>query len=117
MWLMNIIIKCNSIHETPELELKNWKVFEVDSELWPGKTRHFVGYNITEREGRVSSAIEVFDKETMTGRTKSGRVYKLVGEPGYDPDADYVWGFFVVRNKLSEIVNVTQEMVIKDEEI
>jgi hypothetical protein len=101
--------KASSIEDTPSLELARWSVYEVDSELWPGSTCHFVGYNLTEREGRVSSAIVEFDKEKMVGKTKSGRVYQLCGPPGHDPDADWVWCFFIDRNKLTETVEITDQ--------
>ncbi len=104
------IWKTTTINETPQIELARWCVYEVDSEHWPGRTRHFCGYNLTEREGRVSSAIVFFDKESMTGRTNSGRVYKLVGNSSYDGDASYVWSYFVERNDISEIVDVSDEM-------
>lgn len=111
------IWRASSIEETPELELTNWQIIEVDSDLWPGKTRHFVGYNITEREGRVSSEIQVFDKQNMCGRTRSGRVYKLVGPPGGDLDAIYVWDFWKKRNQITSEIRVTDEMLVKHEEI
>ncbi len=47
------------IDETPELELDRWRVFESSA-----GERHFVGYNLTENEGRVSSAIQSFDPHT-----------------------------------------------------
>lgn len=103
------IWRTTSIKETPEIELSNWKIYEVESESWPKKTKHFVGYNLTEGEGRVSSAIVEFDYETMTGRTKSGRVYKLVGSPGTSQDASYVWSRWCKINEISSIEEVNIE--------
>ncbi len=51
---------------------------------------HFVGRNIRESEGAVSSKIEKFDPTSMSGVTHSGRVYRLVGLPGSDANAEYV---------------------------
>lgn len=53
---------------------------------------HLVGWNLTDREGRVSTAIQTYDPETHRGRTASGRVYELVGPPGGDPDGECVLG-------------------------
>jgi hypothetical protein len=79
------IWKTTSIEETPEIRLLDWQIFELED-----GSKHFMGYNITEREGRVSSAIVEFDEETMIGRTKSGRTYQLLGGPGTNSDALYV---------------------------
>lgn len=76
-----------SVDKQPEILLESWMIAEVESPLWEGKTCHFVGYNLTDREGRVSSAIEVFDPDKKLGITNSGRVYQLSGRPG-DGSAD-----------------------------
>jgi hypothetical protein len=91
------------ITTTPETVLSNWKIYEVCSELWPTKTLHFVGYNVTEREGRVSSAIQEFDLHTMCGRTGSGRIYKLQGPRGSDSDSSYVFARWCNLNKITEL--------------
>lgn len=80
------IWKTTPIDQTPEIRLSSWSVFEL-----PNGDRHFVGYNETEHEGRVSSMIMTFDPGTMKGVTRSGRVYQLVGPPGYSTDGTYVW--------------------------
>jgi hypothetical protein len=49
-------------------------------------------------EGRVSKAIESLDLVARTGVTRSGRLYELIGEPGSDPDADYVWAMWARAN-------------------
>lgn len=85
------------VKDQPHITLAQWQVFEL-----PNGDRHFCGYHYLGREGRVSSRIEDFDPETMTGRTRSGRVYKLAGEPGLNHDALYVWG------RWQEINGVTQ---------
>lgn len=101
--------KTTSVEETPELHLASWKIFEVSSEFWTEKTRHFVGYNLTEREGRVSSSIVEFDKSTMRGRTKSGRVYQLVGESGHNGDGMYTWTTWCDINKITDVQEVDLE--------
>jgi hypothetical protein len=95
------------IIETPEIELAHWQIYECsDSGL---TTRHFVGFNLTEVEGRVSSAILIFDMSNMRGITASGRVYALVGDPSKDPDADYVWQHWKQINSITEYKNVTSD--------
>jgi len=103
------IWKTTPVKEVPQIELASWTVFEVSSKLWPEKTRHFVGYNLTEREGRVSSSIVEFDKSTMCGRTKSGRVYQLVGSPGHNGDGMYTWMQWCYINDITEIKEVEIE--------
>ena len=76
-----------SVDETPELQLARWSIREVQ----PRGTRHLVGYNLTEDEGRVSSTITAYDPDRRRAMTESGRVYELVGRPGHDGDAEYVW--------------------------
>ena len=77
--------KPESIEHEPEVSLRNWVIYEIEG------TRHFVGYNIREGSGRVSSPIVKFDKEKMIGVTRSGRVYRLIGESNYSADAHYTW--------------------------
>lgn len=90
------------ISEEPEIILMNWRIMLVSSPLWEGKTFHFVGSEKGFGPGRVSSKIETFDKDKMTGKTESGRVYGLIGKPGRNSDADYVWRRWVSMNMLSE---------------
>lgn len=52
------------------------------------RTRHLVGR--ANCEGRVSSPIVAIDAKDRIARTQSGRQYQLVGESGFDWDADYV---------------------------
>ncbi len=75
------------IDEQPHVILTRWSVME----LADTNTRHFVGFKADEGQGRVSSPIQTFDREAMTGVTRSGRIYKLEGPRGQHPDADYVW--------------------------
>ena len=83
----------SSLTEVPEIELTNWQVMQL-----PHGDRHFVGWNMTEREGRVSSKIVEFDAATRCGRTRSGRVYQLRGPTGHDGDGAYTWGCWMQRN-------------------
>jgi hypothetical protein len=96
------------VTETPELNLSQWCVFELAD-----GNRHFVGYNETEGEGRTSSKIVQFDKDAMRGITQSGRVYQLVGNPGHNGDAMYVWGRWKQINDVENgtYKNVSEELI------
>jgi hypothetical protein len=101
------------VDEIPELELIDWDVREL-----PDGDRHFVGWNITEREGRVSSKIVTFDPHNMTGVTRSGRVYKLLRNPGYNSDAEYVWRAWCHINKVdpATVKSVANELYVTEKE-
>jgi len=110
------IWRIKPIAESPEIILDNWTIFEVSTPLWPGKTRHFVGYNHRDREGRVSSAIVEFDAEKMLGKTRSGRVYKLTGRQGDgSPDGLHTWGLWCRRNEVAECQVVGPEQIAEME--
>lgn len=94
------------VNEVPELRLCDWCVYECKG----AKTRHFVGYRLTEREGRVSSAIRQFDAATRRGVTESGRVYELVGRPGHDADAAYVWRRWLALNNETAWEDMTDDV-------
>jgi len=74
------------VTETPEIMLVRWQLIRDSNGLV-----HAVGWNVTEQEGRVSSAIERCDGDQRRLITQSGRVYQLQGPSGYDGDALYVW--------------------------
>lgn len=90
------------VSRTPSITLEEWMIVETDK-----KQRHFVGYNHSGYEGRVSSAIVQFDKDSMSGVTSSGRVYQLKGAPGVNSDAVFVWGYWRQFNGVKTWVDVT----------
>ena len=100
------------IEQTPELSLARWTIREVQ----PRNTRHLVGYNLTEQEGRVSSHITGYDAERHRVTTESGRVYELVGDPGYNDDAEYVWESWCRRlgTQAASWTDVTHDYVRKE---
>lgn len=97
------IWRTNAVAVEPEIELHLWKVLEAD------EARHFVGYSFNGQEGRVSSAIVKYNQAARRGTTRSGRVYKLVGPPGFHEDADYVWGRWSTLNDVRNVKDVTHE--------
>ena len=88
--------------EVPQVELTNWQVMQL-----PDGERHFVGWNVTECEGRVSSKIVAFDAAARCGRTGSGRVYQLRGPAGLDGDGAYTWGRWMRANAMVDCVDVS----------
>ena len=104
--------KASPVEQTPSIDIGCWKIFEVQFPGAEEKSRHIVGYNLTEQEGRVSSAIQHFDPETSVCTTRKGRKYRLVKDYHCDPnnDAMYVWDFWQRLNKIVEPpVDVTGE--------
>lgn len=82
-----------SVEQEPYTKLTQWRVYNV---TYNGKIKtHFSGY--AGYEGRVCSAIQSYDKNTRRGITESGRVYELVGDPGFNKDAVYVFGNWCAR--------------------
>lgn len=91
------------VTDQPELTLDSWSIFEL-----PDGDRHFVGWAIENREGRVSSRIDAFDVKTMCGVTSTGRVYKLQGVPGINSDAEYTWNRWRCINDVDTFVDVSR---------
>jgi hypothetical protein len=90
----------------PEITLTNWRIFESDK-----GERHFVGYCLEDRSGRVSSAIEGFDPRTQRGVTRSGRVYQLKGQSGCNANADHTWSMFKIINEIETCKDVSEEVI------
>lgn len=95
------------VEDEPVVTIIDWRIFEVS--VSGRKTRHFVGYSTKESEGRVSSAIQNFDINTMKGITNSGRVYQLSGNPYYNKEASYVWDYWKRLNEVEDEKDITDE--------
>lgn len=96
-----------SVDEDPSCELARSRVVECQGE------RHFVGWCIRDREGRVSSGIRGLDHTTRRGITACGRVDALIGPPGHHPDAEYVLQHWLHRNgiRLDVVHDVTPQLI------
>jgi hypothetical protein len=70
-----------AVQENEVVQLAHWSIRQFDS-----GTRYFVGFCLTNGDGRVSTAIVKLDNASRTGRR-----YELIGPAGYDRDAEYVW--------------------------
>lgn len=94
-----------AISSEPTTSLARWRVMEL-----PDGDRHLVGYAVEAREGRTSSPIRRFDVGCMRAVTNSGHVYQLVGRPGADSDADYVWATWQRVNEVTEFADVSMQV-------
>lgn len=100
--------KPSSVAARPSVTLRNWCVFEVHGTTNDARpTVHFVGYNMEEREGRVSSDVIRLDIATGRGTTKSKRIYELQGPPGLEGDGAYTWERWKTINRVIKVVDVT----------
>jgi len=70
----------------PELTLICWRVMQTEH-----AERHFVGIRADTRTGRVSSPICELNPATLSGRTTTGRKYRVSGPARWDIDALYTW--------------------------
>lgn len=98
------IWRLTPVTEMPNSTLAAWRVLETDT-----GARHLCGYASREREGRVTSAVVTFDPARSSATTSSGRVYRLVGRPGHDADAEYVLQRWLAVNAPRTITDVTDE--------
>jgi hypothetical protein len=74
------------VTDEPRTTLLRWRVMSTRQ-----RTHHFVGWALEAGTGRVSSYVVAWDPKRKLGRTSSGRLYELRGQPGCDADGAYVW--------------------------
>lgn len=99
-----------SVCAEPTMSLGEWRILETE-----GGSRHFVGCNLRDYTGRVSTEIQQFDPSQLRGVTLSGRVYQLVGSPGYSADAHYVWQCWCCLNNVMRFTDVTARTIAETE--
>lgn len=96
----------------PELILTKWAAFDVpligETQPW---TRHFVGYSKELGEGQCTTPVVVFDPVRGLGRTKTGRVYRLMGSPGHSMPGKLVWTRWKSLNKVTMEKDATDEVL------
>jgi hypothetical protein len=90
------------LNEQPDVTLRNWQVLEA-----PNGERHLIGYCVENLEGRVSSAVEHINADSLLAQTRSGRRYQLGGRPGHNSDAEYVWRTYMSVNGITAFTDVT----------
>ncbi|CAG9225951.1 conserved hypothetical protein [Paraburkholderia sabiae] len=85
------------------IDLLQWRVMETV----PDGTLHFAGRNAANYRGRVSSEILAYDASARSGRTRSGRLYRLRGPAGFAGVGEYVWAVWCLHNHVSDYRDVT----------
>ncbi len=97
--------------------LHRWRVLEVSRGNI--RTRHVCGENPTGNMGISTSAIQEFDPVDMTVKTRSGKIYVLVGQPDNTRLAEGAWrtwckdnGVVAERDVTSEYLNADQAPTI-----
>ena len=101
----------NPVNIEPQATITNWSVHRVtfdDGDV----SDHLVGF-IHGKSGRVTSAIKSFDGNLRKIITQSGRIYTLVGTPGYSEDANYVWQNWKLKCRVIEDLDVSDEYAPK----
>ena len=93
------------LSERPVIELERWQVMQL-----PNGDRHFIGWNMTEGEGRASSTIVEFDPATCRGRTAAARVYVLYGRTAPDREGAHCWRRWMRVSGVAECVEVSDEV-------
>jgi len=74
-----------TVDEQPVVMLEGWSVIQT-----PIGTRHFVGWDTSLDEAKISTPISTFERVRMAGTTASGRRYQLLGPPCLGSDAGYL---------------------------
>jgi hypothetical protein len=92
--------------ELPRIPLSRWRILETKD-----GSRHFVGVDMFDSSGRVSSPIVTFDPVTMQGTTQTGRIYELVGRKGSSLNAEYVWVRWCELYGVTSYVDVSERLL------
>lgn len=91
-----------------KIQMTSWSVREVSSsDINEGSTQHLIG--LVNGYGRVCSPIQEFDRETMIATTRSGKQYKLLGEPGLNMDAAFVFENWCQMYKITQVTDITDQ--------
>lgn len=94
----------DAVDVEPVVLLSRWTVFRLED-----GSVHLCG-SASFLEGRVSSAVKSFDYQDATAVTRSGRLYKLMGEPGTDEHAAYLWSKWTALYNVERWEDVTDEV-------
>jgi hypothetical protein len=92
----------------PEMSISDWQILETQL-----GSRHFVGCDVRNLTGRVSTAIQEFDPAVLRGVTSSGRVYQLVGPSGWSENGRYLWERWCKVNDITSYTDVTAESLVQ----
>lgn len=88
----------------PETRISRWGLYLVTN-AHGVRTRHLVGR--ANGEGRVSSPIKTIDVAERTATSQSGRLYRLIGNSGFDSDGCYVFNTWLRATQTTVVREVT----------
>lgn len=92
-----------------------WRVMEAVSPTGI-RTRHACGQNAPGNIGISTSAIQEFDPVAMTVKTRSGKTYALVGQPGDSSLGESAWRKWSKDNGIAAQLDVTSDYSNTDPE-
>lgn len=92
--------------ELSRIPLSRWRIFETQD-----GSRHFVGVDMFDSSGRVSSPIVTFDPVARQGTTHTGRIYELIGPQGWSLQAEYVWKRWCELYEVTSYTDVTERLL------
>jgi hypothetical protein len=92
--------------EVPKIPLSRWRILETED-----GSRYFVGRDMFDSSGRVSSPIVRFDPVAMQGTTQTGRIYELVGRKGSSLNVEYVWMRWCELYEVTSYTDVTERLL------
>lgn len=100
-----------SVDIEPVTHLENWRVYLVQGNFCgAGSTIHLTGW-ADRYEGRVCSPLKAWNETTKKAITRSGRVYELIGNPGYHPDAAWTFERWLMRNGNPDFLDITEDFI------
>lgn len=103
---MGVVWKCRPVEQVALVELSRWRLLRVSS----GEV-NLVGFRAERCTARVSTPVLLLDGAARSALTKSGRQYRLVGEPRADEDADFVWREWSRANRVASWEDVSRELL------
>lgn len=98
----------------PAVTLRRWQVVEVVTRDQT-RTRHLLGHDVENDDGRVSSPIANFEAELMTATTSSGARYRLAGLPGHSRKVQSMWDDWCRENGVIAQYDVTNDYMDPDD--
>lgn len=104
-----------TVTRAPNEWLRSWAVFELLVPKLGERTQHVAG-DVSDGSGRVSSPLVAIDEATRSVVTRSGRVYRLVGAPGFGLEGEYVWQQWLSVADARDVEDVTADFVRRFEQ-
>ncbi len=97
--------------EQPHVSLVAWGAFEVLVPELGTPTIHVAGIEEGIAIGRVSSPVAKVDAKNRCVETSTGRIYRLIGTPGLQGDAVYVWRRWVANWSANVLSNAAPALL------